>query len=208
MAVSLFAAQSSSAATFDFVSMSDNALDANYIGDVELNWADAFPTGLTIDGVTLNASGSHVYSSFSDAFLDKNFAGLGVCSTTHATAGSSGCASGIGSNTWDDNIQLGETLTLDFGQAVDITSLFFVGAHVPLNGFVNINGGDVTVVNGFVTSGFSQFTGLSVFDFTYSGSQFYLASATVAPVPLPAAGLLLFGALGGLAAIARRRRRA
>ncbi|MCB1312563.1 MAG: VPLPA-CTERM sorting domain-containing protein, partial [Sedimentitalea sp.] len=38
-------------------------------------------------------------------------------------------------------------------------------------------------------------------------NQFYIGAATVAPVPVPAAGLLLLTALGGLG-VARRRRKA
>ena len=82
LAVSLLGASAASSATFNFVSMADNAADANYIGSKELNWADtSFSGGLTIGGITLVASGSNANNPFADAFFDKGKAGLGVCST-------------------------------------------------------------------------------------------------------------------------------
>lgn len=207
----LLTANASAAATFNFVSMADNNSDPNFIGSVEKNWSDVFPGGLTIDGITLNASGSNVNQTFADAFFDKGNAGLGVCSTTHGSTGSSGCATGIGSNTSDDNVQNsqgGETLTLDFGKTVSISDIFFNDdGHVALSGGLNINGNAVTVSNGLVTDGFEFLSGSSVYNFSYTQSQFYLASATVAPVPLPATGFLFLSALGGLG-LARRRRKA
>lgn len=206
----------STAATFDFVSMADDSNDDNWIGAVEKNWGDVFGSGLMIGGITLNASGSNGDKTFADAFFDKGNAGLGVCSTVHATPGSSGCATGIGSRTWDDNVQGnagGETLTLDFGQAIDFTNILFNDdGHVALNGTLNVNGQVLNVVGGAVTSGFEYLKGASVYNFSYTSNQFYLASATVggsgtlSTVPLPASGLLLFGALGGMSFMRRKRK--
>jgi hypothetical protein len=229
----LFTAQSVSAATFDFIAMADGP-DANYIGPVELNWQQtAFAAGLTIDGVTLVASGSNANGGFADAFFDKDKAGLGVCSTPNIASGSkagwSGCATGAGagSNTADDNVsatQGGETLTLDFGQTVTVSQIIFTGeGHKWFEGSVKINGVTYdmgtygTNVGPNVKGGYTTFaealTG-SVFDFEYipvAGTsrvnQFYIGAATVAPIPVPAAGLLLLTALGGLG-VARRRRKA
>ena len=225
----LVTAQSVSAATFDFIAMADGP-DANYIGSVELNWQQtAFAAGLTIDGVTLKASGSNVNGGFADAFFDKGKAGLGVCSTPNVASGKSGCATGAGagSNTADDNVsatQGGETLTLDFGQAVRVSQIIFTGeGHKWFQGSVKINGVTYDMgtygsnVGSNIEGGYTTFaealTG-SVFDFEYipvagtsTVNQFYIGAATVAPVPVPAAGLLLLTALGGLG-VARRRRKA
>ncbi|MDW3224741.1 MAG: VPLPA-CTERM sorting domain-containing protein [Paracoccaceae bacterium] len=200
-------AHAASAATFDFVSIADNAGDANYIGGTELNWGDtAFAAGLTIDGITLIASGSNVNNNFADAFFDKGTAGLGVCSTVL------GCATGGPGNTADDNVsasQGGETLTLDFGTEVSITDIFFRAAgHGALTGSLNLNGGVLGITNGFATSGLSLLSGASVYDFKYTNSEFYISSAVVSAVPIPAAGLMLLTALGGLTAVRRRKQKA
>lgn len=62
-----------------------------------------------------------------------------------------------------------------------------------------------TVVSEFVFHTFDNSTHSSQ---KLAQGQLSISSVTVAPVPLPAAGLVLAGALGGLGALARRRRAA
>lgn len=224
-------ATSSKAATFDFVSIADDPADANYIGSTELNWGDtAFSGGLTIDGITLIASGSNADGEFADAFFDMNNRGLGVCSTVVGSA-ASGCA-GIPQSqrvgwhrTWDGsvgNVFNGETLTLDFGQIVDFTAISLVAKDRSLlTGEVGLNGGTLTLDNGVVTGGANLLTGASIFNFQFTGDTFFMQSATVdaasvtpsstrsiSPVPLPAGGLLVLTGLGALGFAGRRRRKA
>lgn len=210
--IAVLGASAASAATFDFVSMADNNGDANYIGPTELNWADtAFAAGLNIGGITLIASGTNVAGSFADAFFDKGVAGLGVCSTVGPAAGQSGCATGIGSNTGDDNVSGmagGETLTLDFGQEVNLSGLIFRAAnHSLLNGSVDLTGlGSLVIAGGSIVAGAELLLGQSIFNFEYTGDQFYIASVT-ANVPLPAGAVLLLSGMGAFGAVARRRRK-
>lgn len=213
LAMMIVGASAASAATFNFVSMADNAGDANYIGATELNWADtAFAGGLTIDGVTLIASGSNLNGTFADAFFDKGNAGLGVCSTIGPVSGGSGCATGVGSNTGDDNVSAmagGETLTLDFGRTIDVTDITFRNeSHNPVNGSLDVVGlGTLTIFGGSVTAGAELLSGQSSYSFRYTGDEFYVSSATVSAVPLPAGVALMFTGLAALGAVGRRRKR-
>lgn len=191
------------AATFDFADIADNTLV------VEANWQDVFPGGLTVDGITLNASGTNANNTPADAFFDKGNAGLGVCSSVS-------CATGVqGANTADDNVsnaQGGETLTLAFSTSVTFTDLLLRGAnHGLANGTLFINGVLSTVVNGALTvPGLAALSATNVWDFKFdnvnnTGTEFYISSATVSAVPLPPALLLLGSALLGLGYISRRR---
>lgn len=204
-AVTFAGASAASAATFDFQSMADNAADANYIGATEGNWADLFPADITIDGITLAASGSNENMTAADAFFDKGNAGLGVCSSV------GGCASGVsGSTPSDDNVsgtEGGETLTLDFGQAVNFSDIVFRAAnHSLLTGSLSLVGlGTLTVSGGAVTAGMGLLTQQSIYNFKFTGDQFYIDSATVAPVPLPASILLLGLGVAGMGAMRRRK---
>ena len=158
---------------------------------------------------------SNANNAFADAFFDKGSAGLGVCSTPSVVAGS-GCATGIGTNTGDDNVsgaQGGETLTLDFGQVVNLSNLSFNSAqHPPLTGQVGLNGGILTIVGGMVTSGQALLSGSQVYNFSYlfgansNDNEFYIASATaVSAVPLPAGMLLMLTGFGAFGAVRRRK---
>jgi hypothetical protein len=213
LSIALMGASATSAATFDFVSMADVGSDDNFIGAREDNFSVLFPAGITIDGITLIASGTNVSGATADAFFDKGSAGLGVCSSLSCSTQDGGDA---GTDTSDDNVTLGETLTLNFGKIVNITDIFFNNSdHPPLTGQVGLNGGLLTIAGGLVTSGQALLSGSQVYNFSFfdSGSndpkenQFYIASVTVSPVPLPAGMVLLltgFGALG----VARRRKTA
>ncbi len=108
-----------------------------------------------------------------------------------------------------------EYITFSFAWAVKLLSFDLLGIDSNDNYDISINGG------GFVNSlialtsnpvGINNVTSFTVrasgtlFQDGFPGNdEFSLKSVNVASVPLPAAGLLLLGALGGLSALRRRK---
>lgn len=111
-----------------------------------------------------------------------------------------------------------ETLTITFSWAVNLLdfSLGLLDRNDDLEWA--INGGPFTHIgpglNNPIAVGLNYVTSFSVrasgqiFADGLGNDDFTLASANVAPVPVPAAGLLLAGAVGGLAALRRKRKAA
>jgi hypothetical protein len=111
-----------------------------------------------------------------------------------------------------------ETLTITFSKAVKLVD--FTLALLDGNDDMewSINGGSFTQVGApiptpigvgqKVTSFSIRASGVLFADGWFGNDDFTLKGATVAPVPLPAAGLLLVGGIGGLAALRRKRKAA
>lgn len=126
-----------------------------------------------------------------------------------------------------------EAITLTFSKAVKLTGLSFLDLYMPAGskigevGYAKLSDGtvlsfagtDIANSNGSKRAGYAggKFAGL-----TTTSISFYvgltndqkgladgaLASISVAPVPVPAAGFMLMAGLGGIAAVRRRRKSA
>lgn len=191
-----------SATTFDFAQW---ALD-NSQGRTEVPF-----TGMTVDGVTVTASTNAGYVH-ADAYsrAGSPSAGIGPCQIDDCN--------GRG----EDGFAAGETLTLTFDMPVHLTGIVLRESaagrvsgdpdHTLAQGTFGLQGQVWQVVDGAPLD-LPTFTGT---EFTFSfgdettGSDYYLSAVTaeLAPVPVPAAGVLLLGALGGLAMVRRKRSQA
>lgn len=152
--------------------------------------------------VTLSATYN---GAAANAYFD-NGAALGVCHT--GLTGSNQCVTAS-----DDNVTANETLTLAFDGLRTVSGLSFMA-----EGHTNLFSDTLTLlfgVNGGALASYTfndlrnaVFGGVSSITFGYGGArpdQYYLQGATVAAVPVPAAGMMLLGGLGMLGFGARRR---
>ena len=200
LALGLGLATTAPAATLDFV--------AEAAGN-ERGVADG--TVITFDGLPVTFSAAHTDGAFAyfDDLSGGDPGGLGVCS---AGLDSDDQCTDPG----DDNVTSGESVTLSFGSMVDfaVTSFNDVG-HNSLDTndtntlLIGTNGAAGTSLT-FADALNTDFFGINSITFAHGGDtpeQFYVGGATATPVPLPAAGLLMLGAFGGIGGLAAMRRR-
>lgn len=108
--------------------------------------------------------------------------------------------------------QVDERITFTFNQAVRLISVSFnaIDGNDPYNVLVDFGSGLVSVATNAMTNPFvfaANTVGSSLrIAVDGNASAFRVTAIEVAAVPLPAGGLLLVGALGGLAVLRRRRR--
>lgn len=215
VAANLLAGLSASAATIDFTSAATGTTGT--VGGV--NWALSTNIG------TLNNSqrfdGQDSLASLAGTGLSFQRDGYGVRSS-------------IDQSRADDEITTirggMEAVTLTFAKKVKLTGFSFLdlylaaGARVGEVAYATLDDGtvlstsatDLANTNGARLAGFS---GVNFAGLVTKSIRFYvglsndqqgfadgaLASVSVAPVPVPAAGLMLMGGIGGLAAIRRKR---
>jgi hypothetical protein len=189
----------------------------------QLNFVNAGGSGLNLNVTAsdyANTNGTPTGGAFN---LGQYTGGIGICSGTATTSGD-GCSS---DSHYVDGYNGDEMAFFNFGAGNDV-SLTSIGFYVPSFAtdpefdFALYLGADaplwvsqVDVVSnsgGFKTYNLSTPRTGSLFGIGASGTDDYfkVSSITfdydVSAVPVPAAGFLLFGALGGLAAMRRRRK--
>jgi hypothetical protein len=213
--------------TFDFQAWIENALPSAS-DDRERGFQNSSPFQLGVGGLTLTATAFELPgNTASHVYLDGEFngfiGGMGVCSLLNAQ---NQCAPSS-----DDNVSIDgarqEKLVLGFDRNLRSFSVTLRDSeHFLFNGLNTPGGPDDTDSGRFEykygNSGWMTATtnAAGVFAAVLDGSssqlnfravksglanQFYLASATVTPVPLPAAAWLLFSAMASFGALARRR---
>ncbi len=215
--VAALAAGAADAATLDFIGFTDNvsgekAVEGNFAGDALFD-ATYVPIATTARGY----SGSAATGKTGDApfaYLDGNHAGLGVCKVLSGSQ----CTPSD-----DDNLTTGEILGISFAETVFVESLSFRGENHPNDPSFGIGDlFDITYDGGLtwilgeqlinakdgVFSVNRQIGAGKEILLAFNNEQYYLSAASVAPVPLPGALVLLGSALGGLGFLSRRRRAA
>lgn len=191
------------AATFDFGAIGtafDNAQG------FEGSWEEVTGGSIERDGVTVTATTDATYIHFDSSWRLGPDAGIGPC-------GIADC-----NRSGEDGFGPDETITLLFSEPVSMTSLLFRQSdpgrsapdpdHTPAEGSFLLDG-----VTRSVTGGVAELPPdpAASWDFGYAGTDYYIETMVVEPlpppsvIPLPASAWLLVGALGAAAAASRRR---
>jgi hypothetical protein len=166
--------------------------------------AGSFST--TVDGITVTATGERrdgvascgflcVTTFFQPENLSREANGLGV----------KGGGLNLDSPALDG--QIDERMTFDFGKKVRLISISFseFDSNDPYNVLVDmVQVATDSFGNPFLFAANTVGQLLRI-DVTSNSSAFRVSSITVQAIPLPAGGLLLIGALGGLALLRKRR---
>ena len=217
-------ASAASAAVLDFADYIDNVTGETQGDPLVIFDAVHVPIETTANGWTGSQSDSFDdYGTAAVAYGDFNTAGLGVC--RDPIEPSENFSTNECNPSSDDNLQEGEILSLSFSETLFLEGMGSRGEGHPNDSFdatdmfaYSLDLGEtwltaaITLFDPSSDSGFTMFENPILLEagetilFTFENEQYYVSGLSVSQVPLPAAGWLLLGGLGGIAALKRRRK--
>ena len=183
-------------------------------------YASAFGNERGVDNfVDVDVTGTTVQFDAGDhyAYFDHD-AGLGVCKVVDNPGVSGGtgnmCNTPISNPASDDNITLSESVSVLLGGLSNLSNLVFraEGHAIRTDDKTLLFSINDEALQRYTFAQLSTLTFQNVMKLNFSyddagtnADQYYVSAATVVPVPLPAAGLMLLAGLGALGAARRRR---
>ena len=214
----LFSPAAAQATTYTY----DFKTEANAGNAIGESIYSSFDTSSVYTGPNLNVTAT-AGGDAAFVYFDNGNAGMGVCKVPNANAPintATGGSTNLCNPGSDDGItSLDEVLTFGAGSKLRIESIRINSNHDAasvLDSVWNIGGTVYAAVDGVAVGGgdirfdigLDLLAGESFALYSTDSPDSYISAIAVSPIPLPASGLLLLTAFGGLGAMRRRKKAA